>query len=191
MIWQMTYTHKLPKLCSATLRNDNYEYQWKWSLVKFTHYQLSSASKSQSLELSHSFSKKVLHVLSWETSTSTTAVFLKCYANKQDLFKPGWRPAGQRKKQHLPYNVFKALYLEDWHSYLRLNNRNATGALRSSSHVMLQVPLESGTFQDSATIVFSALTHSTMISNSTEFSYFKSQLTKHLKTNDDKRKLLS
>ena len=134
------------------------------------------------------FQKKVLHVLSWETSTSTTAVFFKCYATKQDLFKPGWRPVGQRKKQHLPYNVFKALYLEDWLSYLRLNNRNATGTLRSSSHVMLQVPLESGTFQDSATSVFSALTHSTMISNSTDFSYFKSQLTKHLKTNDDKKK---
>ena len=23
MIWQMTYTHKLPKLCSATLSNDD------------------------------------------------------------------------------------------------------------------------------------------------------------------------
>ena len=30
-----------------------------------------------------------------------------------DLFKLGWRPVGQRKKQHLPYNVFKALCLED------------------------------------------------------------------------------
>ena len=32
---------------------------------------------------------------------------------KQDLFKLGWRPVAQRKKQHLPYNVFKALCLED------------------------------------------------------------------------------
>ena len=55
---------------------------------------------------------------------------------------------------------------------------------------MLQALLQSGTFQDSAASVLSALTHPIMISNSTDFSYFKSQLTKHLKTKA-REKLLS
>ena len=65
------------------LRNDNYEVQRKWGLVKFTHYQFfpvflfSSFVRVQISELRTPihFQKKVLHVLSWETSTSTTAVF--------------------------------------------------------------------------------------------------------------------
>ena len=42
----------------------------------------------------------------------------------------------------------------------------------SSSHVMLQAPLESGTFQDRTASVLDALIHPIMISNFTDFSYF-------------------
>ena len=34
-------------------------------------------------------------------------------------------------------SVFKALYFKDWPYYLRLNIRNATRMLKSSSQVML------------------------------------------------------
>ena len=74
---------------------------------------------------SHSFSIKVLHVLSSETSTSTAAVFFfKCYATRQDLFKLGWRIGGKHKQQNLSNHVL------NWSSYLRLDNRNATRTLR-------------------------------------------------------------
>ena len=76
------------------------------------------------------------------------------YATKLDLLKLAWLPVVERKEQHLLSNAFKALYFEDWPSYLRLNTRNATRTLRSSSQVMLQVPFESGTFQDSTANVF-------------------------------------
>ena len=90
------------------------------------------------------------------------------YATKQDLLNLAWLPVVERKEQHLLSNAFKALYFEDWPSYLRLNTRNATRTL------------ESGTFQDSTASVYNALPHH--IRNSTEFSHSKSQLTNHLKT---------
>ena len=58
------------------------------------------------------------------------------YATKQDLLKLAWLPVVERKEQHLLSNAFKALYFEGWPSYLRLNTRNATRTLKSSSQVI-------------------------------------------------------
>ena len=130
---------------------------------------------------SHSFSTKVLHVLSWETSTSTAAVFFKCYATKQDLLKLGWRIVGKHSRM---YQIMFSRHCTSRIGPPILGWTIVTpqGHYGSSSHVMLQAPLESGTFQDSTASVLDALIHPIMISNSTDFSYFKSQLTKHLKT---------
>ena len=149
-------------------------------------------SKSQRLELPFIFNKSPAGLVLRDFNEYSCCFFFKCYATKQDLFKLGWRIVGKHKQQNLSNNVLKALYFEDWPSYLRLSLGylilgwtivTPQGHYGSSSHVMLQAPLESGTFQDSTASVLDALTHPTMmISNSTDFSYFKNQLTKHLKT---------
>lgn len=120
---------------------------------KFTHYlhlspvflfsSFLSVSKSQRLELPFMFNKSPSRVR---------------------------RRVSKRKKQHLLNSVLKALCFDNWPSYLRLNNHNATRTPRSSSHVRLQTPLESGTFHGSAASIFNVLTHHIMISNPTDFS---------------------
>ena len=53
------------------------------------------------------------------------------YATKHDsLIKLAWLPAVKCKEQHFLSNVFKALYFDDWPSYLRLNTGNAARMLR-------------------------------------------------------------
>ena len=120
---------------------------------KFTHYlhlspvflfsSFLSVSKSQKLEIPFMFNKSPARVR---------------------------RRVSKRKKQHLPTSVLKALCFDNWPFYLRLNNHNATRTPTLSSHVRLQAPLESGTFQGSAASIFNVLTHPIMISNPTDFS---------------------
>ena len=74
--------------------------------------------------------------------------------------------------------VFKALHFNDWPSYLNLDIRNPTRTLKSSKETTLKVPIESGTFQDSASNVFNSL--SSAARNSVVFSDFKTKMRKYL-----------
>ena len=54
------------------------------------------------------------------------------YATMSDFLKLAWLRVVERKEQYLLSNVFKALYFEEWPSYLRVNTRNTTRTPRSS-----------------------------------------------------------
>ena len=43
------------------------------------------------------------------------------YTNKPDLRKLGWLPIVERRESHLLNNVFKALQISNWPSYLKLD----------------------------------------------------------------------
>ena len=91
----------------------------------FLFSSFSSVSKCQRLELPFIFNKSpACFVL--RDFNEYSCCFFKCYATKQDLFKLGWCIVGKHKQQNVSNNVFKALYFEEWPSYLGLNNRNAT-----------------------------------------------------------------
>ena len=84
----------------------------------------------------------------------------------------------ERSEYQLLNTVFKALHYNDWLSYLKPDIHNPTRTLRSSRETTLKVPLESGTFQDSASNVFNSLPSAA--GNSTVFSDFKTNLRKYL-----------
>ena len=100
------------------------------------------------------------------------------YVHMPDLIKLGWMPIKERRENHLLNIVFKALHYNDWPSYLKLDIHNPTQILRSSRETTLKVPLESGTFQDSASNVFNSLPSAAR--NSVVFSDFKTQVRKYL-----------
>ena len=80
--------------------------------------------------------------------SAAAGFFLGRYANKLDVLKLGWLPINERRENHLLYTVFKALYFNNWPSYLKL-----------------------GTFQDSASKVFNILPSTA--NNSAVFNDFK------------------
>ena len=53
--------------------------------------------------------------------------------------------------------IFKALYFDQWPSYLKLELYTPGRTLRSSSETKLTVPLENDTFQASAAKTFNVL----------------------------------
>ena len=105
---------------------------------------LSRSLQSKTIEVTFIFKKFqhffVLRDLNEYLSGCWFCFWMLC--NQARFLKLAWFQVVKRTKQPLPNNVFKALYFEDWPSYLRLNILNSTRALRSSSQVMLQVPLD-------------------------------------------------
>ena len=71
--------------------------------------------------------------------------------NTNIILKLGWLPVMERRDFCLLKSVFKAMYNNQWPSYLSLQVVNNIRCLRSSA---LTTPLEKGTFQDSAAILF-------------------------------------
>ena len=92
-----------------------------------------------------------------------TASFVTCkyVDNINTVLKLGWLPVKERRDYSLLKHAFKAINYNKWPSYLQLevvcNSRN----LRSSAHTALTIPLEKGTFQDSAAALFNSLPAST------------------------------
>ena len=79
------------------------------------------------------------------------------YAHMPDLIQLGWLPIKEHRENQLLNSIFKALHYNDWLSYLKLDIHNPTQTLRSSKETTLKIPLESGTFQHSASDVFNSL----------------------------------
>jgi hypothetical protein len=71
------------------------------------------------------------------------------YATKLDVLKLGWLPIKERRDFHLAQATFKALYFDQWPSYLKLELYTPGRTLRSSSETKLTVPHENDTFQAS------------------------------------------
>ncbi len=73
------------------------------------------------------------------------------------MLKLGWLPVKERRDFHLAQATFKALYFDQWPSYLKLELYTPGRTLRSSSDTKLTVPLENDTFQASAGKFFNIL----------------------------------
>ena len=90
--------------------------------------------------------------------------------DKLEISKIGWLPLQERREFHLLKQAFKSIYCEHWPSYLRLSVVNHERVLRSSSSINLKIPMEKGTFQDSAAKSFNKLPSD--IRNTKNFSDF-------------------
>ena len=67
-----------------------------------------------------------------------------------DIVKIGWLPVRQRRDFHVLKPVRRALYSPRWPSYVPLDTVKHLRYLRSGAATRLTIPMERGTFQDSA-----------------------------------------
>ena len=74
-----------------------------------------------------------------------------------DLFKIGWLPVRQRRGFHVLKLVHQALYSPSLPSYVPLDTVKHLRSLRSGAATRLIIPMERGTFQDSAAKLFNVL----------------------------------
>ena len=88
--------------------------------------------------------------------TNKTAIFvLSRYIS--DIVKTGWLPVRQRRDFHVLKLVHRALHSLSWPSYVPLDTVKHLRSLRSRAATRLIIPMERGTFQDSAAKLFNAL----------------------------------
>ena len=85
------------------------------------------------------------------------------------LIKVGWLPVGQRRDYHILKLVHKALHFHSWPSYVRLYTVKHLRSLRLRTATRLVVPVQRGTFQDSAAKLFNALPANIRIGSVFEF----------------------
>ena len=69
----------------------------------------------------------------------------------------GWLQVAERRQFQVLLSAFKALYFNNWPEYIKVDQYVPGRTLRSSSQIQLEVPTESGTFQDSAAAAFNSL----------------------------------
>ena len=79
------------------------------------------------------------------------------YAKMADVIGLRWLPVKERTEMHLLRTTHRALYDTYWPSYLTLQRPQITMNLHSCATPQLVVPLETGTFQDSASRLFNNL----------------------------------
>ena len=65
-------------------------------------------------------------------------------------------------------------YFNNWPQYIKVDQYVPGGTLRSSSHIQLEVPTESGTFQDSAAAAFNSLPD--CLRNCKDFNIFRTSM---------------
>ena len=88
----------------------------------------------------------------------TASFVLSIYVNDiNDIVKTGWLPARQRRDFHVLKLVHQALHSLSWPSYVPLDTIKHLRSLRSRAAIRLIIPMERGTFQDSAAKLFNAL----------------------------------
>ncbi|XP_015759559.1 PREDICTED: uncharacterized protein LOC107338822 [Acropora digitifera] len=87
------------------------------------------------------------------------ASFVTCkYVNSiSTILDPNWLPILELRDYSLFKTIFKALYSDNWPSYLNLEVVKPIRHLRSSVAPRLYVPLVQGTFQHSTAIIFNEL----------------------------------
>ena len=109
-----------------------------------------------------------------KVQTAAASFVLGHYAkNPADIANLGWLSVRERRDRHVLQLSHKAMHSPDWPSYLKLEVRNHSRQLRSTSATTLTIPLITETFQDSAGKLFNIVPD--YIRNETDFSIFKSQ----------------
>ena len=96
-----------------------------------------------------------------------------------DILKLNWLPVHERRDFNLLKLTFKALYFKQWPTYLNLQRVSIRRELRSSDCIRLQVPLEKGTFQDTAALLFNNLPKE--LKTCDDVNIFTSRLFKYLR----------
>ena len=99
-----------------------------------------------------------------------------------DILKLNWLPVKERRDFNLLKLTFKALNAKQWPSYLNLQRVSIRRGLRSSDSIRLQVPLEKGTFQDTAAALFNNLPDN--LKKCDDFILFSSRIFKFLKNRE-------
>ena len=74
-----------------------------------------------------------------------------------ETLKLNWLPVEERRDYNLLKLTFKALHAKQWPLYLNLQRVPVCRCLGSLGSIKLQVPLEKGTFQDTAAALFNNL----------------------------------
>ena len=96
-----------------------------------------------------------------------------------DILKLNWLPVDERRDFNLLKLTFKALYFKQWPTYLNLQRVSIRRELRLSDCIRLHVPLEKGTFQDTAALLFNNLPKE--LKTCDDFNIFNSRLFKYLR----------
>ena len=96
-----------------------------------------------------------------------------------DILKLNWLPVHERRDFNLLKLTFKALYFKQWPTYLNLQRVSIRRQLCSSDCIRLQVPLEKGTFQDTAALLFNNLPKE--LKTCDDVNIFTSRLFKYLR----------
>ena len=83
---------------------------------------------------------------------------LSRYVNDiNDIVKMGWLPVREWKDFHVLKLVHQALHSSSWPSYVPQDTVQHLRSLRSEAATRLIIPMERGTFQDSAAKLFNVL----------------------------------
>ena len=98
--------------------------------------------------------QKRLQRVQYAAASFVTGQYVKSI---KDILKLGWLLIEQRRDLSLLEQIFKALNSDTWPDNLQLNVRRNKRELRSNSAISLEIPRDSGTFQDSATRLFNSL----------------------------------
>ena len=93
------------------------------------------------------------------------------YAKMDDVIGLGWLPVNEQTEMHLLRRTHRALCDTSWPSYLTLQRHQTTMNLRLCATPQLAVPLETGTFQDSASKLFNSLLNLRLMLNICEESF--------------------
>ena len=107
---------------------------------------------------------------------------LSRYVNDiNDIVKIGWLPVRQRRDFHVLKLVHQALYSPSWPSYVPLDTVKHLRSLRSGAATRLTIPMERGTFQDSAAKLFNVLPAN--IRNCSDFKVYCREVNAYLLKN--------
>ena len=112
----------------------------------------------------------------------TASFVLNRYVNDiKDIVKIGWLPVRQRRDFHVLKLVQQALYSPSWPPYLPLDTVKHLRSLRSGARTRLTIPMERGTFQDSAAKLFNVLPAN--IRNCSDFKVYCREVNVYLLNN--------
>ena len=107
---------------------------------------------------------------------------LNRYVNDiNDIVKIGWLPVRQRRDFHVLKLFHQALYFPSWPSYVPLDTVKHLRSLRSGAATRLIIPMERGTFQDSAAKLFNVLPVN--IRNCSDFKVYCREVNAYLLNN--------
>ena len=107
---------------------------------------------------------------------------LSRYVNDiNDIVKIGWLPVRQRRDFYILKLVHKALHSPSWPSYVPLDTVKHLRSLRSGAATRLTIPMERGTFQDSAAKLFNVLPAN--IRNCSDFKVYCREVNAYLLNN--------